>query len=426
MANRRSDRVLNGMAIRILHVIPTLGRGGAERQLVDLVSNTDSSRYEHVVCHLQLPDAFAADLRLAGQRVIGLQLTGKRPWMAAVRKLIPLIRAERPDVIHTWLYDANVCVRLARAAVGDVPLITSLQLADYDPETIQASRWPQMKVRGLCWLDRMTARRARPFFVACSHFVAESARKRLGVPNSRIRVIYNSVDPRTVRCGAEEPARLRQALGIPADGVVFLNVGRLDPQKGQTWLLHAFERVAARIPSAYLAIAGDGPLAPELRQLAHGLGVESRIRFLGIRTDIGACLGMADVFVFPSLFEGFGIALVEAMFQGLPCIAARVGPLPELITEGKSGLLISPGSVDHLAEAMETLGADPLLRHELGRRGQQDAAARFHTERIMPQWEELYSDLTRKVRSPEAARTESIESPVHPSSGDRRAKRVPR
>ena len=378
------------MATRILHVIQTLSRGGAERQLVDVAVNTDRREFENIVCYFRPPDAFAAELRQAGLEVIGLELPGWRHWLAAAIQLRRLIKAHRPQIIHTWMVDASISARLACLTMRGPRIITSLQNPGYEPEAIKAANWPPRKVQAVRRVDRLTARFTRDIFVACSQFVAQSTSKYLGVPPKRMRMIYNSVDAQTLDCSPDAPRQLRQELGIPNDGLVFVTIGRLGPEKGQANLLRAFRQVAAEVPGAYLALVGDGPLAPALRQLAAELGIEARVKFLGRRQDVGACLSMADVFVFPSLFEGFGIALAEAMFKGLPCIATRVGPLPELITDGQTGLLVAPGSVDELAGAMLALYRDPAQRGMLAEQGRQDAGRRFASNLIMRQWEALY------------------------------------
>ena len=397
------------MPIRILHVVTSLSSGGAERQLVDVVCNTSKSEFEHVVCHLRPMDFFAEQIRRAGHRVIGLGLTSKYPWLAAARRLAPLIREERPDCIHTWLFDADVSARIAhRRAAPKVPLITSLQAPNYDPETVRGMNWSPMKINGLRWLDKLSARWSNPHFVACSHFVRQSTVDRLGVAASRIRVIYNSVDPNTLRCAPDEPRALRRSFDIPEDAFVYITVGRLDPQKGHAYLLRAFAEVAATRPHAYLVIVGEGPLASGLQQSATELGVADRLRLFGRRSDVGACLEMANAYVFPSLFEGFGIALVEAMFKRLPCAAARVGPIPEIIEDGADGLLFASGAVEELRDAMCVLHDDPARRHALGEQGFRSSWGRFRSELTIPQWEGLYRELTRREASAPCGAVERV------------------
>ncbi len=386
------------MPTRILHVVTSLTSGGAERQLVDVVCNTSKSEFEHIVCHLRPPDFFAGEITRAGHTVIGLNLTGKYPWISAAQKLIPLARELRPDCLHSWLFDADVSARLTHLGARRIPVITSVQSPNYDPETVRAAHWSPMKINALRWLDKASARWSNPSFVACSRFVRQSTMDRLGIASSRIRVIYNSVDPHTLRCDPDEPRVLRRALQIPEDAFVYVTVGRLELPKGQTYLLRAFQQLAVSRPGVYLVIVGDGPAAHDLAQLAAELGITERVRFLGRRKDVGACLEMSDAYVFPTLFEGFGIALVEAMFKRLPCAASRVGPIPEIIEDGVSGLLFTPNSTEELLAAMKMLADDPAGRAALGERGYTSAFGSFRSELTIPQWEHLYRETARHAR----------------------------
>jgi glycosyltransferase involved in cell wall biosynthesis len=381
--------------IRVLHVIPSLGRGGAERQLVNVVSQTDRSRFEHVVCYLGRDDALAEEIRRAGQKVVGLNLAADRPWLSGSARLVPLLRSIRPDIIHSWLYDGGICARLAGLVVRGLPMVVSLQNPDYEPETLKWSGWPLATMKALLWVDRISSSWSRPFYVACSDFVKQSAIAHQAIPPSRVRVIFNCVDPMTVACDPSERTRLRTSLNIPGDAMVFLNVGRLDPQKGQTFLVDAFRRLLSVSPSVYLVIAGEGPLGPTLRAFSEDAGVTERVRFIGRRSDIGACLEMSDIFVFPSLFEGFGIALVEAMAKQLPCIASRIAPLCEVLGDGDPAVLVTPGRVDELATAMARLCNDPNLRAKLGSENQRRALSQFHPRVTVGHWEDLYREVAR-------------------------------
>lgn len=386
-------------SIRVLHLIPTLGRGGAERQLVSLVCNANG-KYEHIVCYLGQQSDFEDELRRNGKTVINLNVGGGARWVTAAAKLGRLLKLHRPDIVQTWLFDANISARLSQLVAPSVPLVTSLQNADYDRETILAANWPRLKSSTLRYIDQFTAQRTNSRFVACSNFVKRSAMEHLRIPESLFEVIYNSVDPATLRCESGEPQRLRDSFLIPPDGFVFLNIGRLDPQKGQQYLLRAFQKFAAAKPNVFLAIAGAGEEEKHLRELARELGISEQVRFLGRRNDVGACLEMADVFVFPSLFEGLPLALVEAMFKKLPCIVSRLDTLIEVVSDRDSGLLVAPGSPDELAAAMIELYADPAQRKLLGSRAGQTAAAHFHQRVTIPQWENLYSKIMAGQSAP--------------------------
>lgn len=379
--------------IHVLHVITTLCRGGAERQLVNLVCNMDPSVARHTVCYLRPPSDFAGELEAAGHEVICLNLPRKWPWLFAPPKLAPLLKARRPDLVQTWLFEGDIGARLSMLIGPRIPIINTLHLTNYDAETIRAANWPPRKVAALQQIDKLTARHARPVFVACSQSVRLSVIRNLNVPVDDVRVIYNSIDQATLVCEPGEAAAVREAQKIPADGFVFLNVGRLEPQKGQPVLLRAFQQVAADLPNAYLAFVGEGSQTGPLNALATELGLTERVKFLGRRTDVGACLEMSDVFVFPSLFEGLPLAPIEAMLKSLPCIVTKIDPVLELFADGETGIVVAPGSVDELAAAMRTVYRDPELRKRLGAHARVKAVENFDSSTGLRAWEQLYREL---------------------------------
>jgi glycosyltransferase involved in cell wall biosynthesis len=379
--------------IRILHVVPSLTRAGAESQLVNLVRNTASAEVEHTVCYLHAPDDLSVELRKAGIETICLNLPRKWPWLFAPWRLIPLLRSRRPDFIQTRLLDADLSARFSTLLGPSIPIINTLHMPTYDAETIRAGGWPVYKMAVLKRLDRWTARATRPLFITISEVVKRSAVRNLGLQPASVRVFYNSIDQTTLQCDPEAPRRIRNEAGIPPEAFVYLTVGRLSPEKGQSVLLRAFKEVAATLPDAWVVFAGDGPQAASLEMLATELGIRERVRFLGSRADVGACLEMANAFVFPSLFEGWGGAPIEAMFKGLPCIATRIEPILELLEDGETGLLVTPASESELAPAMIDLYRDPDLRRRLGESARASAIERFDSRQGMKVWSQFYREL---------------------------------
>lgn len=382
------------MPIRVLHVITTLGRGGAERQLVNLVCNTRADEFEHRVCYLTPPGDFADELKDSGHAVTFLDLPRRWPWIFAPFRLGPLLREHKPDIIQTWLLEADLAARFS-TLTKRIPIINTLHTTTYEPETIRAGGWPRWKLAVFRQLDRWTAGLTKPLFVAVSETVRRSAIKHLHVPSQDVRLIYNSINQETLRSEPGDSSQLRSDFNIPPASFVFVNVGRMDPQKGQSYLLHAFKRVAGEHPNTYLVFVGDGPLFKDLVALTNKLAIRDRVRFLGSRPDVGACLELGDAFVFPSIIEGLPLAPIEAMLKGLPCIATRIGPIQEIITDRENGLLVAHGSVDELATAMTELYLDPRLRENLSTRGKQLAIERFDSGMGMKAWEQLYREVAR-------------------------------
>jgi len=386
------------MPIRVLHLITTLGRGGAERQLVNLVCNTRPEEFEHVVCYLHPPGDFSEELRQAGHEAVCLNLPRRWPWLFAPLRLMPTLHKYQPDIIQTWLLEADLAARFS-TLTSSIPIVNTLHLTTYEPETIAAGGWPPWKLAVLCQIDRFTAKWARPLFVAVSETVKESAVRHLRVPESSVRVIYNSVNQETLRSEPGDAAQLRAQLGIPASSFVYVNVGRLDPQKGQSYLLHAFKEVSRQHKDMYLAFVGDGPLFGELEELARTLEIADSVKFLGRRVDVGACLELGDAFVFPSLFEGLPLAPIEAMLKGIPCIATSIGPMQEIFTDRENALLVAHGSIPELAAAMSEIYSKPDLRKHLATSAKTLAFQRFDSGMGLQAWEHLYREIGYRKQS---------------------------
>lgn len=387
--------MVNEDVVRVLHVIPTLSGGGAERQLVNVVLNTSLDGFHHTICILRNENFYLSGRSRDDVRVITLGLKGKYPWIAGAKGIRNLIREYRPDIIQSWLFDGDISARMAKLLHGAIPLITSLQTVPYEPETIRAAGLSPLKVWGLRMIDSWTARLTDPYFVACSKFVAASAEKRLGIDRDRIEVIYNSVDTSTLECDADRAAGIRRELGLNDDDFVFLGVGRLDEGKGFADLIRAFKGVAATFDRSQLVIIGKGPLHDQLNGLITSLGLRGRVILAGERRDVGCCLEMANAFVFPTRFEGFSVALLEAMSKGLPCIASRLPVIEEVIEHRRNGLLVEAGDQQAWEEVMVELCKDASLRERFGRAAMKAVSENFVSGVLMPKWEMLYRKLAK-------------------------------
>jgi glycosyltransferase involved in cell wall biosynthesis len=194
--------------------------------------------------------------------------------------------------------------------------------------------------------------------------VARSIRSR----RAPIEVVTHGVDPGRARRGAAACDRARAELGLEPGDAVIGTVGNFTAKKDQASLLRAMAAVVRDHPRARLVLVGSGPLEAELKHTASDLGLADRAVFAGSRHDIVDLLPGFDVFALSSRFEGLPIALLEAMATGLACVATRVGGVPEVVTDGRDGILVEPGDPDALATALGKLLGDENLRGDLGRR----------------------------------------------------------
>jgi glycosyltransferase involved in cell wall biosynthesis len=368
------------MRPRVLLLITELRPAGAERIVYELALGLGQEGFEVRVACLISPGpgtdgAVAESLRAAGVEVTALRLEGKRDLRGAWR-LWRLLRELRPDVVHAHLFHANLAARVVGrlARVGRVV------------STVHIVERRRLPARAL--LDRLTSR-LDDATVCVSQAVARYAVSTGAVRGRALRVIHNGVDlARFADPGARAGARA--ALGLPLQATVLGGVGRLDPQKGFGDLLEAFAPLAAEHPDALLALAGDGPLRAELETRARALGLTDRVRFLGHRDDVPCVLAALDVFCMPSRWEGFGLALVEALAAGVPAVVSAVDSLPEVL--GQAGVLVPAADPPAWTQALSDLLGDPERRAALSAAGP-DQAQRFTLDRMLEAYAELYREL---------------------------------
>ena len=214
----------------------------------------------------------------------------------------------------------------------------------------------------------------------------------------RIHVIYNGIDPTPFLRPAK--ADLRSVLGLSNETALIGFVGQLDERKGIASLLAAFVRTAGSFPKAHLLLAGEGPLKTMIGQFASDHGLVDRIHLLGFQKNVEEVMKGIDMLVLPSLWEGFGIVLIEAMAAGKPAITTNVSSMPEIVIDGQTGRLVPVNDSSALSAAMNELLADPLLAASWGESGRQRVAAHFTIDQMIDQLERLFHEQVDRKRGP--------------------------
>ena len=273
-----------------------------------------------------------------------------------------------------------------------VRVVSTVQSSVYeDPEPFHSSRKRK-------WLDRLTAARCVTQMIAVSEFVKQSVIRDLGVPEGRVQVIPNSVEPDPFeRVDADQVQRLRGQLGCSPATRVVITVGKLIPPKGHRLGLEAIHILSGSVPEFCWLVVGDGPCRADLERLAEQWGLSSRVRFLGVRRDIPELLAASDLFLFPSTSaEGLPVALLEAMAAGKACVGFRLDPVPEVIEHGRTGLVVEPRSPEALAEAMRAVLEDPVRCQAMGEAGRRRVYERFHADQSAQRLGALYHSILRR------------------------------
>jgi len=330
----------------VTHVHKIAGIGGSERHLLTL-----------------LPALAARGIDV---RFVGLDADGADPFYEQLA--VPFVRLSSPlrlwralrasDVVHTHLVHADVFGALS---AGRAPLVSTKHNDD------------RFRLGPYRFVERAITRRARRL-IAITDSLKRFCVDRVGLPAGKIEV---------VRYGLDEPPRPwgeNPPLELP-DGPVVAAVSRLVPQKG----IDVAVRAMAGWDNGTLVVLGKGPEQGNLTSLARELDV--RLVLPGHLPDVAAVLRRADVFVHPARWEGFGLAVLEAMLCGLPVVATRVSSIPEIVVDGETGVLVPPDDATALCEALQRVLANP---GRLGEAGRRRAHAEFSVERMAQQTAELY------------------------------------
>lgn len=361
--------------LRVLYLIDSLVPGGAERSLAAMAPYLVNGGIRLEVATLHQRPGVQAELVAAGARLHDLSGPGGRVgWF---RRTERLVRELRPDLVHTTLFEADLAGRAA-AAVRRVPVVSSLVNVAYGPEQQASSGVGRLKLGGARWLDAATARPVVRFH-AVSRYVADVMAARLHLRRSRVEVVTRGRDPELLgRRDPERRERARAALGVDPGTQVVLAAARHEPQKGLDTLIAAVPEVLAEMPRARFFLAGrEGTQTSALLALVDRLDVGDAVRMLGARSDVLDLLCAADVFAFPTRWEGMPGAILEAMALRAPIVASDLPPVREAVSDGLSARLVAPDRADLLAGAIAETLADPDAAAAQAARAEADFHARF-------------------------------------------------
>ena len=382
-----TDAAALARPIRVLQLITSLERGGAENHLLALLTHADRQAFEVETAVLSGEGELVPIFRQAGISVHLLRSRSRFDPLA-LRRLVRLLRDGHFDILHSHLFRADIYAGLAVARLGERrPLLVSTRHND--------DRFFLNPFVGLVHYG-VSAR--QDLIIAISDHIARFTVSRGVRHPERVRRVYHGLEPPVTKALEREGQHIRQELGISPDEFLVGNVGRLALQKGQRHLIAAMPLLLERVPRAHAIIAGGGDLEDYLRELASEIGVAERIHVLGPRKDVPALMHAIDVFVMPSIWEGFGLVLLEAMAAGRPIVASRVATIPEVVVDGETGLLVPAGDPLALASALADLAEQPARAARMGEAGRERLRRQFSVEKMVGDTELLYRELLDERR----------------------------
>jgi glycosyltransferase involved in cell wall biosynthesis len=347
--------------VKVVHVHRIRGIGGSERHLLTLLPALAERGVDVSFVGLDDPagvlEPFYAELAVSYER-----LSAPRDLDPALAvRLARSLRSRRPDLVHTHLVHAD--------AYGALAPRTRLVSTKHNPDPFRAGPFR--------FVERALTRRSARV-IAISEAVRRFCIDRVGLPAGKVEVVHYGLDALPRAWGANPRLELRRPL--------LLAVCRLEAQKGLDTALRAL----ADVPEATLLVLGEGPDRAALESLASSLGVRGRVLLPGRVGDVAALYSQADLVVHPARWEGFGLAMLEAMLASKPVVAARAGSAPELVADGRTGLLVPVDDARALADAVSSLLLDRGKAAAMGAAGLEQARSEFSVARMAERTLALY------------------------------------
>ncbi len=362
--------------MHVLHLIKSLGLGGAENLLL-AAARHDSHRGVRYSFGYFLPwkDALVAPLRDAGAEVTCFAARSSAGVLARSTAVARHLRRHRVDLVHAHLPIAGVAARLA-GALARVPVVyTEHNVLD--------------RYHRLTRLANLATWRLQRQVVAVSAEVAASIARHTAAPVP-VQVVANGVPVDHLRFDPRGAADVRRRLGIPEGAPVVGQVAVFRRQKRLDLWLRAAQAIRRGVPEAHFLLVGDGPLRAEVEAEAAALGLAEVVHLPGLQPEVGPYLSAMDLLMISSDFEGLPLVLLEAMAFERPVVGTAVGGVPEAVADGETGVLVAPGDPEALAAAAAALLRQPLRRRAMGEAGRRRVAAAFGTARMQEELEDLY------------------------------------
>lgn len=366
----------------VVHVVYRLGIGGLENGVVNLINHMPPSRYRHaIICATDHTDF----IKRIHRRDVAVYALNKQPGndLHAQYRLWKLLRQLRPAIVHT-------------RNIGTIEYVIPALLAGVARRVHGEHGRDMLDIDGRNKKYLLMRRLYAPFvsrFITMSRDLEQWLVEVVGIRRDKVTQLYNGVDLERFN---NATVYNRHQFGLNENDFVIGTVGRLQGEKDQATLIKAFSLLQTERPSTgaiKLLIIGDGPEREKLERLAVERGMADRTLFLGPRDDVASMLGLLDLFVLPSLGEGISNTILEAMAAALPVVATNVGGNPELVDEGRTGLLVAAADERAMADAITVYIKSPELLLQHGAAGRKVVEERFSILAMVNRYMESYDAL---------------------------------
>ncbi len=362
--------------MRVLHLIKSLGRGGAEVLLAEGLSVADRDRFDFEFGYfLPWKNALVPALQQQGATVTCFQTKSSLAMLASTRRVAKHLRENQIDLIHAHLPLAGVVARRAGKLAGVPVVYTEHNLQE---RYHRLTRWLNMKT----WRRQAEA-------IAVSGDVADSIRRHAG-DSIPLHTVLNGVNVRSFDPAGYDGADVRRDLGIPEGSPIVGTVAVFRLQKRLDDWLRVARQVADTIPETHFLLVGDGPEREHVEATVAQHNLAENVHLVGLQEETRPYFAAMDVYLMTSEFEGLPIALLEAMAMKVPPVVTSVGGIPELVNSGVNGYLQPYGAVAELGHSVLTLLQDPARRAKIGSAARESVVAAFSMERMQRELEDIY------------------------------------
>ena len=387
--------------IKIIHIITRMDMGGSAQNTLLTALHHDCQHYNvWLIKGSTLESAMTkAETKLVEDQLVTAKKQGIEiiDVPSLVRRISPIndlralltlfrhIRYVEPHIVHTHTSKAGILGRLA-AWLARVPIVIHTPHGH-----VFYGHFSPPLSRLFLQVEKLLSRITHHHIALTPEEGNDYLTLKVSEPNNT-SIIHSGVDLNRFQNGENERSRKRKELGISPDALVVGFSGWLLPIKGVNFLVEAMARVVLEHPNTLLVLVGKGEEKENLRKQVENLGLEDKVLFLGWRPDVNEIMGCFDILVLPSLNEGMGRVLVEAMSAGLPIVASRVGGIPDLVKHGENGLLVPPANAAALEQAISDLLSDRGRRKRMGETGKR-LCRPYSVEAMVEQIDNLYSRL---------------------------------
>lgn len=383
------------MTTKVMHVITTLGPAGAETMLFRIAAGMNGSLFENEVVSLTGILDLAEKMRDIGVGVRSLNMGKAFPNPLLIMRLAKWMRRSKPDVIHTWMYHANLVGTLAADFAGRVPVVWGIHQSSLDP---RVDRWRTVLVSRMCAMLSQNF----PARIVCCSEAAASVHRDLGYAPQKLEVIPNGFDLDQVKPDPNARASLRAELGIPPETLLVGLVARFHPHKDHKNFIRAASRLHKVEPGVHFVLCGMDITWQNL-ELVEWIDRENLrhcCHLLGPREDVPRIFAAVDIAATSSANEAFPIVIGEAMSCGTPCVVTNVGDSAMIV--GGTGLTVPPGNSEELAEGLRwliALGSEG--RRQLGAQARLRVRQYFALPTVVERYQQVYETVARNARSSE-------------------------